>query len=64
MPVLEAPLTVEQLLTLPKEMRSTIVEVWTMVHATRYTGPVTFHCKDGRPLTVQVLPPNIKLTED
>lgn len=64
MPVLEQADALEQLLNLPKEIRADVAIVMQLVFVKRYTGPITFHCKDGRPLTVEVLPPRIKLTED
>ena len=59
----EETLTVDELLRLPKEIRSTLFSVMEQLHEARYTGPVTFHFHAGLPRTIQLLPPQIRLTD-
>jgi hypothetical protein len=35
-----------------------------MVYDQEYTGPITIHCHRGRPKTVQLLPPQIRLSNE
>ena len=63
-PVLsERPITVDDLLRFPKEIRAELVSVMEQIYAAEYTGPVTFHFHLGIPKTVQLLPPQIRLTD-
>ena len=61
--LMEDPLTVEQLLALPKEIRSDLASIFQMIYEKRFTGPVTINCHLGVPKTVQVPPPQIRLTD-
>lgn len=61
--VMDAPLTVEDILKLPKEVRAQLVSVLSQLYETRYTGPVTFHYHLGVPKTLQLLPPQIRLDD-
>ena len=58
-----ASLTVEQLLTLPKEIQSDWMTVMTLIYERKFTGPVTVNCHLGVPKTVQVPPPQIRLSD-
>lgn len=58
------PITVEQILSLPKEIQSDLVTVFQMIYEKQFTGPVTIHCHLGIPKTVQVPPPQIRLADD
>jgi len=57
------PMTVAQLLALPKEIQSDIATVFQLIYEQKFTGPLTFNCHLGVPKTVQVPPPQIRLTE-
>ena len=63
MPTVESPLTVEQILALPKEIQGDIVQIWTLIYERRFTGPVTINCHLGIPKTVQIPPPQIRLRD-
>lgn len=62
-PVAGEEATLEWLLSVPKEIRSDLATVWQMIYDTKYNGPVTFHCHFGQPKTVQILPPQIRLSD-
>ncbi len=53
---------IRELFCLPKVVDGHIADVFTAIYDQRYTGPVTFHCKNGVPKTVQVPAPEIRLT--
>lgn len=60
----EPDVSVEDLLRLPKEVQANLVAVLEQLHRTKYTGPVTFHYHLGEPKTIQLLPPQIRLSAD
>lgn len=56
-------MTIDDLLSLPKEVQGELVNILTALHSTRYTGPITLHFHQGIPKTVQVPSPQIRLVD-
>lgn len=58
-----AVLTVDDLLTLPKEVEAEWSAVTEAIHRLKFTGPITINCHLGVPKTVQIPPPQIRLKD-
>jgi hypothetical protein len=56
-------MTVDELLTLPKELHAALSTVFTVLYQRKYTGPVTFHFRNGLPKKAQIPSPEICLID-